>query len=118
MKRKIIRNQNNLWQKFLVAVPTTLPGDPLQGRFTQLNQVLAFAINVVFGLGVGLAVIFIILGGIKWIVAGGDKMAAQNARQMVVDAIIGFIIVVGAFAIKYLVQNLLGAGTVGILPEF
>lgn len=61
-----------------------------------------------FIIGVVVAVIFLIYGGIKWILSGGDKTAVESARNHIIAAIVGLIIVVGAFFIIGLIFQLLG----------
>jgi len=68
-----------------------------------------FLIQLIFIIGVVIAVIFLIYGGIKWILSGGDKTAVEAARNHIIAAIIGLIIVVGAFFIIGLIFQLLGA---------
>jgi len=54
------------------------------------------------------AVAFLIYGGIKWILSGGDKQAVESARNHIVAAIVGLVIVAGAFVIIGVVFKLLG----------
>ncbi len=74
-----------------------------------LTKIPQFIIQLVFIIGVVIAVIFLIYGGIKWILSGGDKTAVEAARNHIIAAIIGLIIVVGAFFIIGLIFQLLGA---------
>ncbi|MBI3443113.1 hypothetical protein HY008_00375, partial [Candidatus Woesebacteria bacterium] len=63
-----------------------------------------------FGLVIA-AVVFLfmlIAGGISWITAGGDKIALENARQRVVNALIGIIIVFSIFGIASVVGQFFG----------
>lgn len=73
-----------------------------------LTKVPQFIIQLIFVLGVIIALIFLIYGGIKWVLSGGDKSAVETARNHIVAAIIGLIIVVGAFFIIGLIFQLLG----------
>lgn len=85
-----------------------------------MAQAFALAMNVALGVGISLTVIFLIMGGIQYITSKGDQKAAQEARNSLTNAIIGFVVVIGAFAIKSIVMNLLGADVEGlelIIPE-
>ena len=55
-----------------------------------------------------LAFIILLVGGVRWIVAGGDKTAVEGARNMVTGALIGLVIVLAAFAIIRLVEIFFG----------
>ncbi|MCL4418997.1 pilin [Patescibacteria group bacterium] len=73
-----------------------------------LTRVPQFLIQLVFIIGIVIAVIFLIFGGVKWILSGGDKSAVETARNHIVAAIVGLVIVVGAFFIIGLIFQLLG----------
>lgn len=45
----------------------------------------------------------LIIGGIRWIVSGGDKGATEEARNQITAALIGLVIVFGAWAILQLI---------------
>lgn len=50
------------------------------------------------------AFIMLIIGGLRWIFAGGDEKAVAGARGMITAALIGLVIVLVAFAIIRLVE--------------
>jgi len=57
------------------------------------------------------AVIFffvLVVGGIQWIVSGGDKTGAETARKRITAALVGLAIVFVAFAIGMLINALFG----------
>ncbi len=100
------------------AVDTTpkdpLAGGPLASSTVTLAKVFGLIMNVVLGVGIALTVIYLILGGIKYITSQGDQKNTQTAREWLTNAVIGFIIVLAAFAIKSLTARLLGADTSGL----
>lgn len=89
-------------------IPTNKPQLP-ELKIYDLQQLVNFATSLVLFIGVAITVIFLIIGGIRYITSGGDKEAATQARGMITNAVIGFIIVIAAWAIRTIVQNLLGA---------
>jgi cbb3-type cytochrome oxidase subunit 3 len=57
------------------------------------------------------AVVFffmLVIGGIKWIMSGGDKAQAESARNQITAALIGLVIVFAAWAIATLVNAFFG----------
>lgn len=57
----------------------------------------------------GLAfLIFLIVGGIQWITAGGDKAHLENARDKITNGFIGLIVVLAAFVIVSILEGVLG----------
>lgn len=81
---------------------------------SSLAEVFTLAINVVMGVGISLTIIFLILGGIQYMTAKGDQKAAQEARTSLTNAVIGFIVVIGAFTIRAILLNLLNGDGVTI----
>ena len=51
------------------------------------------------------AVIIILIGGFKWMTAGGSEDKVAEARKMITAGVIGLAIVLGAFAIANFVIN-------------
>jgi hypothetical protein len=56
-----------------------------------------------------IAVIMVIWGGIKYIIAGGDEDEQKKARNIVVSALVGVAIVLLAPSLVDIVKSLLGA---------
>ncbi len=77
----------------------------------ELKNIPQFVITLLFVVGIIVALAYLIYGGIKWIISGGDKAAVDAARKHIVAAIIGLVIVVTAFVIlNFVFQILFGAG--------
>ncbi len=51
---------------------------------------------------------FLIMGGIEYITSGGDKAKTESARNRIVSAIVGLIIVASSYAILTIVVNFIG----------
>lgn len=60
-------------------------------------------INILFIIAVVIALAFLIYGGIKWILSGGDKTAVESARNTIVAAIVGLVIVF----LSYFILNII-----------
>lgn len=89
--------------------PTGIPFDVPKQFLTgvSVGNIPQFLITLLFLVGVVIAVVFLIYGGIKWILSGGDSKQVEGARNHIVAAIVGLIIVVGAFFILNFVFQLL-----------
>lgn len=59
-----------------------------------------------------LAFIMLLIGGIRWITAGGDEKAVGSARNMITAALIGLVIVLVAFALIKLVETFFGVSII------
>lgn len=79
-----------------ICPPNTF--NPLCGLGAQnLGQIVSSVITIVFVIAVIIAVVFLIYGGIRWVLSGGDKSKVEEARNHVVAAIVGLIIAFVAF---------------------
>jgi hypothetical protein len=61
----------------------------------------------------GIAIIFIIFAGFRYITAGGNESAAESAKKTLTNAIIGFIVILLAYLILKVVENLILQGVGG-----
>ena len=67
--------------------------NPGSDATTRINNIITLIINI-FSVVVGIiAVIMIIVGGIRFILSGGDSTATGNARNTVLYAVVGLIVV-------------------------
>ncbi len=93
-----------------ITVPT-----PPNFRVTNLGKIISsvFAfLLIVAGL---LAFAYLVIGGIQWITSGGDKAGLEAARNKIIHAIVGLIVVFSAWAITLLLQQFLGITILGNL---
>lgn len=74
----------------------------------QVNDLLTDVINI-FSIIVGvIAVIFIIIGGLKYITSGGDSGNISSAKNTIIYALVGLVIVALA---QFIVRFVLGTAT-------
>jgi hypothetical protein len=82
---------------------------PTSGRFNNIADFFAIIFNVMFGIGLSLSVIGIILAGIKYLTARSDIKATAEAKSALTYSIMALILVLGAFTIYTIIVNLLNA---------
>lgn len=70
--------------------------------------VVAFGIQMVLIIAAIVFFFMLVWGGIEWIMAGGDKAGAENARKRITNALIGLAVVFAAWAIVNLVNMVFG----------
>ena len=68
-------------------------------------------VTIIFIVAVILTLAYLIWGGIKWVVSGGDKTKVDEARKAIVAAIVGLVIVFLSYFILRFVVGL-------FLPNF
>jgi len=80
-------------------VPNTIK--PINDIVGIIRAVIQFILVVAFVL----AFVMLLIGGIRWITAGGDEKGVAGARNMITAALIGLVIVLVAYAIILLVET-------------
>lgn len=90
------------------SVNFILPG--IQGP-TNLVEAIGLILNVVIGIVALIAVIMIIIGGIRYTTSGGSKDAVTAAKNQIMYAIIGLVIAAFSFAIVTFVTGALNTTT-------
>lgn len=74
----------------------------------KLENMISGAIGLMLVIA-GLAFFFIlVIGGIKWILSGGDKAHTEGARNQITAALVGLVIVFSAWAIIALIKSFFG----------
>lgn len=76
------------------------------GGGTKLEDMIKTIVNVLLFLLGAIAVIMIIIGGIRYATSGGDASATKSAKDTILYAVIGLVVAILAYAI---VNFILGA---------
>ena len=93
--------------------------DETVGDVVKLGQedprtVIANVINVILGFLGLIAVIIILMGGFKWMTAGGNQDKVDEAKKLITAGIIGLVIILASFGIAtFIINSLAGATGVG-----
>lgn len=90
----------------MIPIPITPPLGSIGN--VPVENIPQFIITILFVIGVIIAVAFLIYGGIRWVLSGGDKAKVEAARSHIVASIIGLVIIAAAFLIFSLVFQILG----------
>ena len=67
------------------------------------GSIIGSLIQLIFVIAVIVALLWLIYGGFRWLVSGGDKTQVSSAREHIVAAIIGLVIIF----LSYFILNLL-----------
>lgn len=87
---------NDLLFKFAV---TLVGGGEVKAPGLEADKVLANGLNIVYLLAAIIAVIVIIIGGILFTTSAGDSGNVTKAKNMILYAVIGLIVIISAYAI-------------------
>ncbi len=90
----------------VIAAPSDVPTGGLEGDGGRLiaNSIAIFLIVCVI-----VSFVFVIYGGLNYIMSEGDKTKVQSARRTITFAIIGLIIALLSFSIINFIGGALGA---------
>jgi hypothetical protein len=92
---------------------TKPPSDVISNVNTDINGIVKFVINGLIIVGIVLSLVFLLYGGIRWVMSGGDKAKVDSARGTIVAAIVGLIIVILAYVIINAVFQILTGNNLG-----
>lgn len=81
-----------------------LPSTPLN------NATLGTVITTVYQVVGGLSVLFLVLGGARYAVSGGDPSNTKKAKETILYSIIGMVIALMAFLAVQFITNKAGNG--------
>jgi len=85
-----------------------MPGSYSSLSTLTVSSVVTGAVNLLLILAALLFFFMLVVGGIQWIVSGGDKTGSENARKKITSALVGLVIVFSAWAIVKLIGALFG----------
>lgn len=84
-----------------------------------VGGVVSGAISLVLLITALVFFFILVVGGLKWIMSGGDQKAVETARNQITNALIGLAIVFAAFAIISLIGTVFGISLTNFtIPTF
>lgn len=87
------------------ALPVFAIENPIQ--FGSIEELIGGIFNAILAVVGALALILLALGGIQYMTSGGDKIAVEQARGRITSAIVGLVVVFGAWLVINFVGSLL-----------
>jgi len=104
-------------KKFLPIFVLVLAAFPLivaaQDAVDAICAAFQLAKTIVLAVGFGVALILLIVAGIKYITSGGDEEKAGSAKKAIINAVIGIVIVIAAVFIITIAQGLVSDVDIG-----
>lgn len=74
--------------------------------FQSVGDIGTVALGIIFSLGAIFTLIYIVMGGIKFITSDGEPNKVADARKNITFAVIGMVVMILTFVIMYTVQAL------------
>ena len=79
--------------------------------FAELIKLIFNAVLLIVG---SVATLFLVIGGFRYLTASGNEEAAEAAKKMMANAVVGLIVVIMSFAMIYIITAVLLRGRLGI----
>lgn len=95
------------------ALASTVPQSGMylgaQAGSTGVENLVIDILKYVLGIAGLIAVVFLVIGGISYITAGGNEETTKKATRTLLNAVIGMVIIFASYAIVITIQkNVLG----------
>ncbi|TSC93248.1 MAG: Uncharacterized protein CEN89_152 [Candidatus Berkelbacteria bacterium Licking1014_7] len=87
---------------------TLLPTKPDQVQYTEVSQIVNVVFNTVIIAAGAIFVILLLVGGIQYLSGAGNEEATGKSKKLMIDAVVGLIIVLAAWAIGTWVKGQFG----------
>lgn len=100
-----------LAQLFRPGCPPGLlcPGEGgLGGAASNINGLIATVIGWMLSIAFGLAVLFLIIGGFRYILSAGNEEAAEAAKSTIINTLIGIVLIILSYVIINVIVNFIG----------
>jgi len=78
------------------------------------SMFLRTLLNIMLGIAGVASFIFLLWGGLQWILAGGDKEGTEKARKKITAALIGLAIVFSAYALLFILRTLFNIDLIAV----
>lgn len=91
----------------LLVLPIVASAQDYPDPVETICNILEVVKDILLAIGLGIAVIILIVGGIQYLTAGGNAEKAEGAKKLIINAVIGIVIILAAAFILALVQGML-----------
>ncbi len=84
-----------------------------------IGSIVGTVIALIFAVAILVALLYLVWGGFKWLTSGGDKQAVASAREHIVAAIVGLVIIFLSYLVLNLILQFFGLNTLSnvVIPN-
>jgi uncharacterized membrane protein len=90
------------------------PGNVPSGGPSQMASILGDLIQFLMVLGILLSLIYLVWAGANWIMSSGDKQKLASAKQKLIYAIVGLIVIFFSFFLVSIISAVIGINLLSI----
>lgn len=110
--KKVLQSLTALAPLTMLATPAYAQNigvpKPAGFQIENLGLLISNALSIALMLAGILVFVFLVWGGIQWIMSGGDKGKTEEARNRITAALVGLAIVAAAWAVMQLISYFFG----------
>ncbi len=88
-----------------------LGGAGIFGKLTTINAIANFALILIFRIGIVTALFFTIMAGVKFAISKGDPGKFNEAKDTIINVLIGLVLLIGVISIINLALRIIGINT-------
>ena len=109
---------NNLYQWFTIQFDNGSTTNAIEGLPTicTAQSGITWFIQMLLLFAGSVAVIFIIIGGFRYLTSAGNEEAAESGKKTLITSVVGLVIIVLAATIVRIVATTLGTGSASKTP--
>lgn len=74
------------------------------------NDLIVKIINILLAVAFLVAVLFLIIGGFRYIASAGNEEAAEKGRNTIINALIGIVVIILSYVIVRVVSSAVSSG--------
>ncbi|MBI3261309.1 hypothetical protein HYZ64_03010 [Candidatus Berkelbacteria bacterium] len=104
--------------EFKDVLPDPRTIENLPTRFQSLAQIVATIFNIVIGISGAIFMVLLLVGGIQYMTAAGNEENTTKAKKLLVDAVIGLVLTLSAWAIgTFILRQFYGPTSDIVVPR-
>ncbi|HAU98793.1 MAG: hypothetical protein UX04_C0002G0033 [Microgenomates group bacterium GW2011_GWF2_45_18] len=95
----------------LAQAKPTITIDPVNDgnvKITDIGLLFTSVLNLALLISAVLVFAYLVIGGIEWIMSGGDKSKTESARNKITASLVGLAIVASSYALMQVVAYFFG----------
>lgn len=89
------------------------PLDPDNTKTVTIATIIGRLISAILGITGSIALLMFVYGGFLWLISAGEADKVKKGKEVMKWAVLGIVVIVGAYAIVHAIVTALEIGTLG-----
>ncbi len=96
----------------LIKIPDLFRGAPGPAGQLSFGALVTLVLQIALLIVGSIAVLFLVYGGYRYITSSGNEEVTEEAKKIIVNAILGLVIVILSFAVITIISRILVTGAI------